>query len=479
MRTPRSVNRYDLKSKVAISSVLASASLAVFKLVIGLLTNSLGILSEALHSGLDVIAAIMTLYAVRISMRTPDLEHPYGYGKFESLSSLAEIILLFAVAAVILYEGAIRIFFEPAKLDVTGYAFLIIAVSIAVDFERSRVLYRVSRKYGSQALEADSLHFKADMLTSAVVLVGLAGVAFLNITNADAYAAIVASGAMVYTSLGLGRRTLDVLLDRAPKGILRQIEELTSGLDGVDKVTNVRVRKVGSQTFVDLHIEVPRIYTNERAHRVATLVEEKLRRVVPSSDILVHVDAVESDETVTDKIRLIAADTEGIRNVHSIYQSRLPPSEEGKIHAYLDVQMDGKLDFGRAHAIIDRFEKRVMEEIPEIGKVTTHEEVERDEEEAIGSEQVLDRAFFAKTRRLALSVPRVRQCRDVAVIDVKGEHHITLTIGIQVDEGKRLSLEDAHRIATEVENLLRTQTGASRVVAHMEPEASQGGREEG
>lgn len=469
----RSLVPQDVKSRVAISSILASIFLTFFKLLVGLATNSLGILSEALHSGLDIIAAAMTLYAVRMSMRTPDLEHPYGYFKFESLTSLVEILLLFAVAAGILYEGVIRIFIQPARLEINVFAFLIIFVSIVVDRGRSRALYRVSQKYGSQALEADSLHFRADMITSGVVLFGLIGAVFLGVPNADAYAAILASAAMVYTSLGLGRRTLDVLLDKAPKGVLGQVKESVSGLAGVSRVGNVRVRKVGPQTFVDLRIEVPRTYTNERAHDVATLVEERLRRMLPNSDILVHVEAVESRrETVTDKIRLIAAGAEGIKNVHSIYLSRGPDMEKGKLHVYLDVQMDERLDLRTAHEIIDSFEKKLTDEIPEIQKVTTHQEVETDERVAIGAEQIPDEVQVEKIRKLVLSVENVRDCRDIAIITIKGEQHVTLTITVATGIDNERTLEDAHRIATDVQNLLLSQIGASRVVAHVEPAAS-------
>lgn len=469
----RSLVPQDVKSRVAISSILASIFLTFFKLLVGLATNSLGILSEALHSGLDIIAAAMTLYAVRMSMRTPDLEHPYGYFKFESLTSLVEILLLFAVAAGILYEGVIRIFIQPARIEINVFAFLIIFVSIVVDLGRSRALYRVSQKYGSQALEADSLHFRADMITSGVVLFGLIGAVFLGVPNADAYAAILASAAMVYTSLGLGRRTLDVLLDKAPKGVLGQVKESVSGLAGVSRVGNVRVRKVGPQTFVDLRIEVPRTYTNERAHDVATLVEERLRRMLPNSDILVHVEAVESRrETVTDKIRLIAAGAEGIKNVHSIYLSRGPDMEKGKLHVYLDVQMDEKLDLRTAHGIIDNFEKKLIDEIPELQKVTTHQEVETDERVAIGAEQIPDEVQVEKIRKLVLSVENVRDCRDIAIITIKGEQHVTLTITVATGIDNERTLEDAHRIATDVQNLLLSQIGASRVVAHVEPAAS-------
>src|SRR5919199_1562250 len=309
------------------TSIVASAALTILKLAIGVSVNSLGILSEALHSGLDVIAAIMTYHAVRMSMRPADTRYTYGYAKYESVASLIEIILLFAVAIWVSYEGIDRIFFKKVEPEVTVFAFGIMFISIAVDFGRSRVLYRTARKYGSQALEADGLHFKTDMVTSAIVIVGLLVVLFLKIPNADAYAAIIIAGLIIYTSLGLGRRTLDVLLDKAPKGLTAQVTEVVSGLDGVKRAHGIRARKVGNETFIDMSIEVPRAFTHDKAHRVATEVEERVKKAVGDSSVLVHVDAIKSeDETILDRVRLIALETEGIKNVHSIYLSDMSSS---------------------------------------------------------------------------------------------------------------------------------------------------------
>ena len=270
----------DEKVKVAIISIAASTGLTILKLIVGVSTNSLGILSESFHSGLDTIGALMTLYAIRMAIRPPDLNYTYGYAKVESIASLTEIILLFAVAGWISYEGLERIFFKTVQPEITAYSFAIMFVSIAVDFGRSRSLYTAARKYGSQALEADALHFKTDMFSSAIVIAGLLLVVLLKLPNADAFAAIAVAGMIIYTSLGLGRRTMDVLLDKAPKGVNQQILETVSGLEGVNKVYNIRVRKVGSETFVDMHIEVPRTHTHDRAHRVATAVEEKVRKTL-------------------------------------------------------------------------------------------------------------------------------------------------------------------------------------------------------
>src|SRR5918997_405081 len=499
------------KLRVAVTSIIASASLAILKLVVGLSTNSLGILSESLHSGLDFVAAMMTLYAVRIVMRPRDLKYTYGYAKFESISSLSQILLLFAVAGWVFYEGIERILApETIQPEITILSFAIMFVSIAVDLGRSRALYRTARKYGSQALEADALHFRTDMLSSAIVLIGLSLVFFLDIPNADAYAAIVVAAMIVYTSLGLGRRTLDVLLDKAPKGVYHQILESVSGLEGVDRPHDIRIRKMGPETFVDMHIEVPRTYTHDTAHKVATIVEEKVKQILPNSDVLVHVDATQySDETLNDRIRLIAAEMHGITNVHSIYMSNIPQpstvydSEERenkqmskqpsndlsttkqkkenrtsyselqqRLHLYLDVQMNSALDLTTANNITESFENRLKKEIPQIKNITTHIEIEEASRDtsAIGIEKRSSQGYIERIKDVALSVQSVVNCKDVAIVELNGDQHITLTIEIESRIGNSLTtLRDAHVIATDVQNRIINQTGASRVIVHTEP----------
>lgn len=498
--------KHKEKTKVALISIIASASLALFKFVIAQMTGSLAILSESLHSGLDIMAAIMTLYAIRMVIRPPDLEHPYGYAKFESITSLAETILLFVAAVWIFYDGFQRIFFIHSEPEITFFSFAVMIVSILVDYSRSKTLYRIAHKYGSQALEADALHFKTDMLTSGVVLVGLVVVYLFGISNADSYAAIIVAGVIVYTSLGLGRRTLDVLLDKAPKGIQGQILESITGFEGVKNVHSVRVRKVISETFVDLHIEVPRIYTHDKAHKIATNVENKIRNeILPNSDVVVHVDAIEDNltETIKDKIMLIATNYPAIKNVHSLYLStpndqNIDSIKKNKsnalslrnesnrmfLHLYLDVQIDSMLDLKTAHDIVDDFERKIKEEISSIKNITTHIETEADIESSIGKEETtIDQSFINKIKNIALSVDGVSDCKDIALVFAGNEVHITLTIKlnslyIKADSdvnkddfnNNKLSVVLAHKIATNLQNKILENTDATRVVIHTEPE---------
>jgi len=501
------VNAYREKRTVALASVIASVSLAATKLVIGYSTNSLGILSEAMHSCLDVIAALMTLYAIRIVLRPPDHRFTYGYAKVESLSSLLEIILLFTVAGWIFYEGLDRILYKNIQPEITIFSFAIMIVSILVDLWRSRVLDRTARRYGSQALEADALHFKADMISSSIVIVGLFFVFVFHIPNADAFAALIIAALIIYTSLGLGRRTIDVLLDKAPKGMNHLVLESISGLDGISKAHDIRIRSMGSSVSVDLRIEVPRTSTHDRAHRIATNVENKIRELMPNSDVLVHVDAIEtSTETLSDRIRLIAAETDGINNVHSIYLSRIiePGSKKSSshdaismktsnpelgtsdsvsphlfdanarlfhLHLYLDLQVNRNLDLKTAHDITESFEQRIKAEIPQVKDITTHIEIESTEEaDVIGVEKKPSGSYTEKIRNLSMQINRVIDCKDIGIIEVNNEQHITLTIAIKAKEGEDVtSIEEAHKISTDVQEIIIKETGASRVIVHSEP----------
>src|SRR5215204_2825243 len=499
------------KKRIVITSLIASAILAILKLIIGFYTNSLGILSESFHSGLDVLAALMTYYAIRIVIKPTDSKFTYGYAKIESLSSLAEILLLFLVAAYIFYEGLERIFVKSIEPDITVFSFGVMILSIVVDYWRSKTLFKVARKYGSQAIEADALHFKADMISSSIVIVGLCIVLLFGIPNADAYAALIISCMIIYTSLGLGKRTLDVLLDKAPKGINHIVLESISGLEGVDRAHDIRVRNVGAALFIDLHIEVTRTSTHDKAHKIATNVEDKIRKLIPNSDVLVHVDAIESkSETLTDIVRLIASETEGIKNVHSIFFSQLPSysnkqsnknfretnliqgdnnnplknevkkelrvnnnnnnnNSKGLLHLYLDVQVDSGLDLRAAHNIIETFESKVRNDIPLIKHITTHIEFETEEIKKIGIEKVVHSSYLEKIRKSCFKIEGVVNCKDIGIVDMDGEQHITLTITIQSLNPSDLSIYDAHQIATDVQQMIMRDTGASKVVVHTEP----------
>jgi len=283
------------KQSAALTSLLAAVALTAFKIVIGLLTRSLGILAEAAHSGLDLMAAFMTFLAVRISGRPPDRSHPYGHGKVENLSALAETMLLLITCAWIVYEAVHRLMYHRADVEVNWWSFAVMVTSIAIDLSRSRVLSRVAKKYNSQALEADALHFQTDIWSSAVVIAGLAAVKVADwwpavsfLRNGDAIAALGVSAVVVWVSAQLGKRTVDALLDRAPAGMEERIARAVQAVPGVRDCHNVRVRYSGPKLFIDLHVLVDGSQSLSQAHDLTETIEAAIRDFSPGADVTVH-----------------------------------------------------------------------------------------------------------------------------------------------------------------------------------------------
>ncbi|MCX7608179.1 MAG: cation diffusion facilitator family transporter [Anaerolineales bacterium] len=288
------------KRSVALISVLAAVGLTAFKLIVGLLTNSLGILAEAAHSGLDLAAAAMTYFAVRVADKPADTRHPFGHGKVENLSALFETLLLLATSGWIIYEAVDRLFFHPAQVEVSIWAFLVMGTSIAVDINRSKMLYRAAKKYNSQALEADALHFSTDIWSSSVVIFGLIGVTVARYVPgldwmhaADSVAALVVAVIVIYVSGELGWRTISALVDAAPPGLAEKVERAASSVKDVVDAHAVRVRPSGARWFIDLHVTMDGNIHLSRAHAATELIEQAVQDVLPGADVTVHVEPAE------------------------------------------------------------------------------------------------------------------------------------------------------------------------------------------
>jgi cation diffusion facilitator family transporter len=289
------VDHASEKQSAALTSLFAAIGLTAFKIVVGLATGSLGILAEAAHSGLDLIAAAMTLVAVRISGRPADRSHRYGHGKVENLSALAETLLLLGTCVWIVWEASRRLIYHRVEVEVTIWSFVVMATSIMVDFSRSRVLARAAKKYHSQALEADALHFRTDIWSSSVVIVGLVCVkvsdwnpALAVLKQADAVAALGVSVLVVWVSWQLGRRTVDALVDRAPEGMEDRIQAAVEAVPGVRDCHAIRLRYSGPVLFIDLHVLVDGNQTLFAAHALTETIEGVIQELVPGADVTVH-----------------------------------------------------------------------------------------------------------------------------------------------------------------------------------------------
>lgn len=368
------------KKMVALSSVGAAIGLTSIKIIVALLTGSLGILAEAAHSGLDLVAALMTYFAVRVADRPADATHHYGHGKVENLSAFLEAGLLMLTAIWVIYEAIRRLIYHEGHVDATIWAFLVMIIAMAVDFTRSRALLRVAHKLGSQALEADALHFKTDIWSSLVVIAGLLLVRLSQsfplpawLGQADAIAALGVSGIVIWVSLQLTRETIDALLDRAPEAFATQVQNSIHDVEGVTEVRRVRVRRAGNKLFADVVIAAPRTYTFEQIHDLSERVEKAAMNgahiLSPQAevDIVVHVEpTVSPSETVMDQIHYLA-ELQGV-HAHDIHIREV----SGCLEADFDLEVQSDMDLEGAHNVATRLEQAVLQSNPQLRRVTTH-----------------------------------------------------------------------------------------------------------
>ncbi len=436
------------------------------KLVVGLATGSLGILSEAAHSALDLVAAGFTFFAVRVSGRPADREHTYGHGKVENLSALIETLLLLLTCGWIIYEAIQRLFFRAVHVEATAWSFLVMGASIAIDITRSRALYRVARKYNSQALEADALHFSTDVWSSSVVIGGLALVWLSRsvqadwLAKADAVAALGVAGIVTYVSFRLGRRTIAALLDEIPPELR---EEVWSALriPGVAEVRRVRMRTSGPETFVDVTVAVRSDTSLDEAHEIATQAERAILGVQPGADVVVHVEPAEGpSDGLVSTVRLLAA-RHGL-SAHGIRVYDLAGARTVELH----VEVNESLRLDEAHDQATAFEKELVDTLPDVDSIQTHLE-------PIGEATVRRVATRWNEKQVLAALQEIAEekrwpcdIHDARVRRVGGEISLTFHCGLAPET----SINEAHRIAEQVEKAVRIKIPSlGRVLIHVEP----------
>lgn len=283
------------KLRVAGISVLAAVFLTGIKLIVGILTGSLGLLSEALHSGLDLVAAVITFFSVRVSDKPPDKVHNFGHGKVENLSAFLETILLFITCIWIIYEALHRLITGKTEIDVNVWSYIVVITSIVVDISRSRALGRVARKYNSQALEADALHFSTDIWSSAVVLLGLI-MANFGLFFADSVAALIVAFIVIVISYRLGKRSIEVLLDYAPRDKVTKAESVLNSITEIKDYHSLKVRTAGADTFVRVIIKLSPDINLEQAHNICDLAEREIKVAIERCDVIIHVEPINQNK---------------------------------------------------------------------------------------------------------------------------------------------------------------------------------------
>jgi cation diffusion facilitator family transporter len=454
----------DVKERVAFTSIVASGAMTIAKGVVGYLSGSLALISEAAHSALDFAATVMTWYAVRVSGKPADEEHHYGHGKVESVTALIATGLLFVLSAFVIWEAVRRLMGEQGHaVEATVWAFAVIVGSIVIDFLRARLLYKTAKETTSHALEADALHFDSDMWSSMAVLAGLAGVA-LGYPWADSAAALIVAVVILVAGWRLGRRTIDTLTDTAPEGASARISEIATHTPGVVSVERVRVRSVGPTLFADLVVAVSRTLPLDRVSAIKAAVSQAISRELPEAEVdVVTEPRALSNESVLERVMVIA------RNRALAVHHVTVHSIGGRLSISLDLEVDGKLSLAKAHQIADELEAALSAELGVEVEVETHIEplqMSGSSGRDAANERVA--AVREALRTIADRIGLVGQIHDVRVRETaEGE---IVNFHCRVDPS--LTVHEVHEKVDAVERGLRQQfPTVQRVIGHAEPRA--------
>ena len=455
------------KSRVALISVMAALLLTGTKVVVGFWTGSLGILAEALHSGLDLMAALVTLWAVRASSRPADNEHAYGHGKIENLSALFETLLLLATSVWIIKEAIERLFFRAqVHVDANLWSFLVVSLSIAVDYSRSRALLRVAKKYDSQALEADALHFSTDIWSSLVVLFGLGGVLVAHafeipwLAKADAVAALGVALVVVLVSMRLGKKSINDLLDTVPSDLTARIATFAL-VAGVREVRQVRVRRSGPEVFVDLILVVDRAESLQRSHEIACGAEAAIKRELPKADIVVHVEPAEGlGEDLLTSARRISASHDAAAHNLLVYE------DDALLVLEMHLEMHADLPLSQAHCRALEIDEELKRTNPRLARIVTHIE-------PAGGARATTLASDEETSQIRDALARVPEftLRGVTPQNVEIRRSGSeFSLSFRCTLPGTTSIKEAHDFTEKIERTLRSQVpNLGRVMARTEP----------
>jgi cation diffusion facilitator family transporter len=434
---------------VALVSVGIGVALLAGKIVVAILTGSLGILSEAVHSLFDLAASTFTLFAVRAARKPADKEHPYGHGRAENLAAFAEGILLLVTAGGIMFEAVRRLVAGGSPVNPTGYAFGLVVVTLVVESGRAVVLRRVGRRASSEAMLADSTDRLTDVLANVAVLVGLAGVR-AGLAWADAAAALLVALVILRAAGLLTWRSGDILIDRAPAGAESQLREAIQDLDGVREVRSVRVRRSGAHLIGDVKIATGRMLSVEAAGALASDVKAQASSVLPGLDLAVSVEGQEQRSDLVERIHAAAARSGGVRDLHNVMVER---EADGSLHLTMHAKLPGDQPLAVASKTSRDLERAIRAELPEVNRIDVH--LEPMEPQVVPGKDVTGRdvQLAARMRELTEAHPEVTRCLDVELSDRDGRIHAHVVA--EVDGA--VSLEHAHGIESQLEETIRRE----------------------
>ena len=440
--------------RTALASVLAAVVLIALKLGAGVASGSLGLVSEAIHSGTDLVAALLTVCALGVAGRPADVGHPYGHGKAEHLAALAEGAILVLASLFISYRAIERLA-GSAEHDVeaTWYAFLVIGIVIAVDASRTTVSWRASRRYGSAALEASAFHFASDLAGSAAVLVGLAFVA-AGYPGADSVAALFVAVLVLLAAGRLMRSNVDVLMDRTPDDAYEAAREAIAAVDPPVELRRLRLRRSSGRHFADVVIGVPPGAAVGQGHAAADRVERAVESALPESDVVVHVEP-RMEEELRERILAAALAVPRVREVHNVRVVTV----NGGVEVGLHIKLPGELPLPEAHEVASELERAVARAVPAVVSVQTHLEPLREPATGERLTEADERAVVQIVRELTGEPPR-----EVRFIETP--EGVLLFVTVRVAGS---SLAEAHQQASEIEERIRAEVDVADVVVHTEP----------
>jgi cation diffusion facilitator family transporter len=449
------------KSAVALSSVFASAGMTIMKFIVGIMTGSMGIISEAAHSALDLGAALLTFFAVKVGDKPADDTHPYGHGKIESVSALIETGLLFLTSAWIVYEAVRRILIKDIEVEATWYAFAVIIISIIIDISRSRALSKVAKETNSQALEADALHFSSDILSSCVVLLGLILVNF-GVKGADAFAAIGVAIFVLVAGYRLGKRTIDVLIDTAPEGVTEIVKELAENIESIISVDKIRVRPLGPSIFIEVEIGISRSLSLVRVDEISQSLKLAIQEKIAGADVVVHTKPIQmKDETMIDIVKSVA-----IKHAYSVH-GIVVDSLNGKKFISYDLELPGKLTVLEGHEIASQLEEEIQLEIGMDVELSSHVDpyiVEETSSSAFSEQEIASMEKIII--ELIGQVGGINNAHNILVRRINGKIFISLHC---YAEAKK-TIEEAHHFASKLKTFIKEKiSNVHSVIVHVEP----------
>ena len=445
--------------RTALISIGAAVALIALKLGAGLAANSLGLVSEAAHSGTDLIAALLTFFAVGVAVRPADVKHQYGHGKAEHLGALAEAAVLVVASAFIAWRAITHLVgSRPTSVEATWYAFLVIGIVIVIDLSRTLVSWRASRQFHSAALGASALHFGSDLFGSVAVLFGLLLVRAGH-PRADSAAALFVAVLVLLAAARLMRRNVDVLMDRAPADAEAAAVAAIAGIEPAVTLSRLRMRQSGARQFADVVITVPQGAAVGQGHAAADSVEAALHDALPGSDVVVHVEPAQDEEAIRDRAHSAALGVPRVREVHNVSVLHVGGGTAVSLH----LKLPGELTLDEAHQVATQVEQAIKAAAPEVGSVQTH--LEPLAEAGEGRRVADDSAERDLVMRIVREITGhdARELRFLYTDDGLVAH---LTLGLE--GGSRLS--DAHARASEIEERIRRmRPEISDVVVHTEP----------